>query len=73
MRFDLIEDKSLNDEIMIALSIKYLIRLKKNLTDDTYDASQFQLAFGYNTRMGLTEGLQREVAWYRSQTLSISS
>ncbi len=43
--------------------------LEKWLADDAYDSSQFQQAFGYNTRMGLKEGLQREVTWHRSQIL----
>jgi hypothetical protein len=41
--------------------------LTKWLADDAYDSSQFQQAFGYNTSMGLKEGLQREVTWHRSQ------
>jgi nucleoside-diphosphate-sugar epimerase len=42
--------------------------LAKWLTDDAYDASLFRQTFGYNTEVDLTEGLRREVAWYRSQT-----
>ncbi len=47
--------------------------IEKWIADDAYDASHFQQTFGYNTGMELTEGLQREVAWYRSQTHSRSS
>lgn len=42
--------------------------LEKWLADDAYDASKFQRTFGFQTEVGLTEGLQREVAWYRNQT-----
>jgi nucleoside-diphosphate-sugar epimerase len=42
--------------------------LEKWLADDAYDTNLFKQIFGFQTEIGLTEGLQREVAWYRSQT-----
>ncbi len=39
--------------------------VEKWLADDAYSASRFQAAYGYQTHIGLVEGLQREVAWYR--------
>ena len=42
--------------------------LEKWLADDAYDASKFQRTFGFQTEVGLIEGLRREVAWYRNQT-----
>jgi nucleoside-diphosphate-sugar epimerase len=41
--------------------------LRKWLKDDVYDASAFQQATGFQTTVSLHAGLQREVAWYRSQ------
>jgi nucleoside-diphosphate-sugar epimerase len=41
--------------------------LAKWLADDVYDASRFERTLNFRTRVSLSEGLQREVAWYRSQ------
>jgi nucleoside-diphosphate-sugar epimerase len=41
--------------------------LHKWLADDVYDGRRFENAFGFRPRVGLAEGLQREVAWYRNQ------
>ncbi len=41
--------------------------LDKWLADDAYDPSKFQQTFGFQTQVGLLEGLRREVAWYRNQ------
>jgi len=42
--------------------------LEKWIADDAYDASQFRETFGFQTEVGLTEDLRREVEWYRSHT-----
>ncbi len=47
--------------------------LRKWLADDAYDASQFNKTFGFQTEVGLTEGLRREVMWYRSQIRTTST
>lgn len=39
--------------------------LTKWLADDAYDGSRFVAAFGFRPRVSLSEGLAREVAWYR--------
>ena len=39
--------------------------VQKWLADDVYDASKFARVFNFQPRVGLTEGLRREVAWYR--------
>lgn len=41
--------------------------LKKWLADDVYDATKFERTFNYQVKVGLEEGLRREVAWYRNQ------
>lgn len=38
---------------------------RKWLNDDVYDGSRFWEAFGFQTRVGLADGLRREVAWYK--------
>ena len=40
---------------------------QKWLADDVYDGSKFAKAFNSQPRVSLTEGLRREVAWYREQ------
>jgi nucleoside-diphosphate-sugar epimerase len=47
--------------------------LEKWLADDAYDARQFQNEFGFQTEVGLIEGLRREVEWYRGNTNSAST
>jgi nucleoside-diphosphate-sugar epimerase len=42
--------------------------LKKWTEDDVYNTSRFEKEFNFETNVGLTEGLQREVAWYRGIT-----
>lgn len=39
----------------------------KWLADDAYSGARFAAAFGFRTRVGLTEGLTREVGWYRGE------
>jgi hypothetical protein len=39
----------------------------KWLADDAYSGARFAAAFGFRARIGLTEGLTREVAWYRGE------
>jgi len=39
--------------------------LNKWLADDVYNAARFSDTFGFTTQVGLTEGIAREVAWYR--------
>ena len=39
--------------------------LQKWLADDVCDASKFERAFGFQTRVKLSQGLRREVVWYR--------
>ena len=41
--------------------------LEKWLADDVYDARRFEVTFGFRARVGLAEGLRREVEWYRGQ------
>jgi nucleoside-diphosphate-sugar epimerase len=41
--------------------------LEKWLADDVYDARKFEVTFGFRARVGLAEGLRREVEWYRGQ------
>ncbi len=41
--------------------------LAKWLADDVYDASRFERTMNFQTHVSLSEGLRREVAWYRSQ------
>ncbi len=41
--------------------------LIKWLADDAFDASKFQQTSGFQTQIGLTEGLRREVSWYRGE------
>jgi len=45
--------------------------LKKWLSDDKYSCARFTEAAGFCVRVGLEEGLKREVAWYRSVTRSV--
>lgn len=40
---------------------------QKWLADDVYDGLKFAQAFNFQTQVNLTEGLRREVAWYRKQ------
>ena len=47
--------------------------LKKWLSDDAYDARQFQNAFGFQTEVGLSEGLRREGEWYHALANSTSA
>lgn len=41
--------------------------IQKWLANDVYDASKFEHAFGFQTKVNLNEGLHREVMWYREQ------
>jgi len=41
--------------------------LQKWLTDDVYDSERFRQVSGFETKVELTEGLRREVAWYRGR------
>ncbi len=41
------------------------LTLQKWLSDDIYDASKFNSKFGVKAKVDLTEGLYREVGWYR--------
>lgn len=41
--------------------------LKKWLADDIYDSSNFEKIFNFKAQVSLSEGLVREVAWYRNQ------
>ena len=47
--------------------------VQKWLTDDVYEARKFQQTFGVQSRLGLSEGLRREVAWYRRLPLREAS
>jgi nucleoside-diphosphate-sugar epimerase len=40
--------------------------IRKWLEEDVYDTSKFDKTFNFKTKVGLTEGLNREVDWYRS-------
>jgi nucleoside-diphosphate-sugar epimerase len=40
---------------------------QKWLADDVVDSSKFARAFNFQPRVDLTEGLRREVAWYRAE------
>jgi nucleoside-diphosphate-sugar epimerase len=40
-------------------------RVDKFLSEDVYDASRFAERFQFSTRIGLREGIYREVEWYR--------
>jgi len=40
---------------------------QKWLADDVYHGSKFAQAFNFQTQVNLTEGLRREVAWYRAE------
>jgi len=40
--------------------------LQKWVADDSYDAGRFRRTFGFETKVSLTNGLSREVTWYRS-------
>ncbi|MBV9957382.1 MAG: NAD-dependent epimerase/dehydratase family protein [Acidobacteria bacterium] len=40
--------------------------IEKWLADDVYDGRKFEERFGFRTQVDLSEGLRREVAWYRS-------
>jgi nucleoside-diphosphate-sugar epimerase len=40
---------------------------QKWLADDAYDGSKFARMFNFQPRVSLTEGLRREVAWYRAE------
>jgi len=39
--------------------------IQKWLADDVYDSSKFKEDYGFETKIDLVEGLQREVDWYR--------
>lgn len=41
--------------------------VEKWLTDDVYVATAFEQMFNFRAAVSLTEGLRREVAWYRAQ------
>jgi nucleoside-diphosphate-sugar epimerase len=45
----------------------WLNTARKWLADDAYDGRRFIAAFGFRAFVSLSEGLTREVAWYRSQ------
>jgi len=45
--------------------------LRKWLADDVYDASKFEKTFNFRAKVKLSEGLIREVAWYRKYNQSI--
>ncbi len=40
--------------------------IEKWLADDVCDARRFERSFGFRARVGLDEGLRREVEWYRA-------
>lgn len=40
--------------------------LEKWLSDEAYTANRFRTAAGFQTRVALSEGMRREVHWYRS-------
>jgi len=44
--------------------------LKKWLADDVYDAGRFEKTFNFKAKVKLSEGLVREVAWYRKYNQS---
>lgn len=39
--------------------------VQKWLANDTYDTNKFEKTFNFKTQVELSEGLNREVAWYR--------
>ena len=39
--------------------------VKKWLAEDVYDTERFERAYGFKTKIGIEEGLKREVEWYR--------
>jgi len=39
--------------------------VQKWLANDTYDMNKFEKTFNFKTQVELSEGLNREVAWYR--------
>lgn len=41
--------------------------VKKWLADDVYNATKFENQFGFKAKVGLANGLKREVAWYRQK------
>ena len=44
--------------------------LQKWLADDVYLSTRFEQAYRFKPQIGLEEGLQREVAWYRARASS---
>lgn len=44
------------------------LALHKWLANDVYDARKFRESFGFQTEVGLAEGIRREVDWYRQRT-----
>lgn len=46
---------------------RFLSTLDKWLGDDVMDGSKFAREFGFHPRVGLAEGLSREVDWYRGE------
>jgi len=44
--------------------------LRKWLADDVYDAGRFEKTFNFRAKVKLSEGLIREVAWYRKYSQS---
>lgn len=43
------------------------VTITKWLADDAYDSTKFERTFRYHAETSLTEGLRREVAWYKGQ------
>jgi len=45
--------------------------MKKWLADEVYEGTRFHQSFDFRTRIGLQEGLRREVSWYRNQVKAL--
>ncbi len=41
--------------------------VRKWRSDEVYPAQKFEAEFNFQPRVGLAEGLKREVEWYRAQ------
>jgi nucleoside-diphosphate-sugar epimerase len=39
--------------------------VKKWLAENVYDTRRFEAAYGFQTKTSLTDGIKREVDWYR--------
>lgn len=44
--------------------------VQKWLAEDVYGTRRFEEAYGFQTKTSLTDGLKREVDWYKKQVLS---